>query len=208
MPYLNGLFTGLVLMLAVGPSFFFLIRLGMNRGFLTGLSFAFGIFLSDVVLITLIVYGFSALFSQLWFKEVFSYVTAVVVLAAGLYTLLKPQKDYSLQLGETKSRYYYIFQGFGLNIINPFTIGVWLVVLANAQAEFGYHGFRRLLFVAGMLTMVLFMDSMKAFLAKQLSRVLTTKVMKMVNRSIGFLLLGASVYFFWEGIRYSLQHWG
>ena len=188
----NGILHGMVLALFVGPSFFMLIRIGILNGFRQAGAFAVGIITSDLVILLVAYWGLSKLFRSTWFEMLFSLLAGVVVLGLGIYSLRAQGKRYEVRATRRLPGWRYTLQGFGINIMNPFTVIVWLGVLGTVQVRYGYSEGQYSLFFMGVLGTILAADLTKAYLANQLGKVLTERVLTRVNRVLGviFVLLG------------------
>lgn len=196
---LEGVLIGLFLMLFVGPSFFFLIKVSMQQGFLKAGAFALGIILSDLLMLVLIYFGLSAFFRSLLFQQLFSFLAGSVILGIGLYSVFIPKKgERKINVGEVKQWpvYLYLINGFSINIMNPFTFGIWISVLGKVAGR-GYTHDEYILLFAGVLSTVFCVDLLKAWFAHRLSRLLTPRVLKRINLALGiiFMLLGARLLY-------------
>ena len=84
---LNGVISGIVLALLVGPVFFTIIQTSIERGFKSGVWVAFGVALSDTIYITLSYQGLSQLFHEKQFQIYLGYVGGSILLCFGIYYL-------------------------------------------------------------------------------------------------------------------------
>ncbi|MBU1536951.1 LysE family transporter, partial [Myxococcota bacterium] len=89
-PLLTGFATGLALIILVGPVFFLLLRVTLERGRVAGVCVAMGIFISDLAAVLLIYYGFSALFTSADFQRWSALVGAVLISALGVSYIIRP----------------------------------------------------------------------------------------------------------------------
>jgi threonine/homoserine/homoserine lactone efflux protein len=90
----NGILIGIMLSLMVGPALFMLIQTSLSRGFRNGLNFAFGILLSDALVLLLIWKGVSSILGEdprqnIWF----GICGGIVLILFGSYTFMKPVKN-------------------------------------------------------------------------------------------------------------------
>ena len=67
----NGLATGLILQLAIGPVFFFIINLVLQRTFWDGLAGVFAVTLVDYFYITLAIVGIGKLLERKKLNKIF-----------------------------------------------------------------------------------------------------------------------------------------
>ena len=79
----NGLLTGLFLQLALGPVFFFIINLTLQRSILDGLAGALAITIVDYFYITLSILGVDVLLKNKKTKKVFGIISSIVLIIFG-----------------------------------------------------------------------------------------------------------------------------
>lgn len=181
-------------MFSAGPSFFYLIKVGIEKGFRKAVSFAFGIFLSDILLLALIYLGLQPLFENDMFKQIFSLVSGLLIFLFGLSMLMKKRTEGSniaIELSD-KPFYMYIAKGFGINALNPFTIALWVGILGSVSPE-NKSDFT--LFISGLLGIIFLSDSAKAYLAKVIGKMLTEKAIFRLNKILGIAFSIIGIYF-------------
>lgn len=195
---LEAFFLGLFLMLFVGPSFFYLIKVGIEKGFVPAAFFALGIILSDLLMIILIIFGFSHFFNNLLFKESFSFLAGIIILGLGILSLIKPQGRAVTGKVKDLPNYKYCIRGFGINIVNPFSFMVWMAVLGGVSINRDFTTQQYFIFIAVLLFTVLVADLSKAFGANAIGKFMNEKVVQLVNRALGvtFIFLGIRMIFF------------
>lgn len=71
----NGLATGLILQLAIGPVFFFIINLALQRSIFDGLAGALAVTIVDYIYITLSILGIGKLLENKKVKKIFGVVS-------------------------------------------------------------------------------------------------------------------------------------
>lgn len=180
-------------MLSTGPSFFYLIKVGIEKGFRKAALFASGIFLSDVVLLTVIYLGLRPLFEDHLFQQAFSLASGILIVIFGLTMLLKKSADNSgkTQVVKDLSGAMYVVKGAGINFLNPFTIIMWVGVLGSVSpSETDFP-----LFTGGILGVILTADVLKAYLAKMIGKLMTPRAVFVLNRILGIAFIGIGAYF-------------
>src|SRR3989338_1263773 len=80
----NGLATGLVLQLAVGPVFFFITNLTLQGTIFNGLAGVLAVTAVDYFYITLAILGIGKLLENKRIKKVFGIVSAIVLVIFGI----------------------------------------------------------------------------------------------------------------------------
>lgn len=193
---IKGIIAGLTLAVFVGPSFFYLVRVGVNRGFTSAASFAAGIFLSDATLVALMYFGFKDILNNALFQRGFSLVAGILILALGIkwsFGSTKMKKVKKLGLGSMPALF---LKGFAINFLNPFTILLWIAVLATVGLSGSDSKEYLQFFVAALLT-IFAMDILKAWYANVLGKWLTDKYLQIINRVVGVVFLALSLKLLW-----------
>ena len=197
---LSGIVAGLILaFMALGPTFFTLIKVGIQQNFTKGAFFASGIVLSDLLIILLVYFGISQIYNSLIFKELFSLIGGVLVFAFGLNSFRRHKLQEGHQFEKRNSHFQYVMEGFFLNILNPFTFGLWLVVIATVNELRSYTPAEQFVFYAVMLITIFCMDLLKTYIAHQTGRGLSLLVLQRIHNFIGVVLILISfrlLYFF------------
>ncbi len=182
---------GLVFVFAIGPSFFLLIQNSIEHEFKKGTLIAIGISLSDISFVTLILVGFSAIISDPDHTVAFSYIGAGILAAFGIYSLVKKAKitnEETIKPGHGLIRF--AAKGFLINIFNPAIILFWITLSSTISTTYSYSWQDKRAFFAGMLITMLSADLAKAFLANRIRELITVKGVRLMNRLIGFILIG------------------
>ncbi len=204
-PIFEGMIWGLGLALAsFGPSFFYLINLGIQKGFKAAASFAFGIAISDVVLLFVIVKGLGDVLSNRTFQEFFCIFAAIGVVIVGIFYLLKKPRQLRKNNSNTdilKSTYFLlILKGFSISVFNPFSIILWITVSSTVIGEntgvFSKIDFE--MFFIGLIATILTIDVLKAYFSNWLGNVITFRVLFFVNKGIGLLFIFFSFGLFYR----------
>ena len=80
---IKGLLTGLFLQLAVGPVFFYIINLALQKTLLDGFAGVVGVTVVDYFYITLAIVGIGKLLEKENIKKVFGIVSSIVLILFG-----------------------------------------------------------------------------------------------------------------------------
>ena len=80
----NGLATGLVLQLAIGPVFFFIANLTLQGTIFNGLAGVFAVTIVDYFYITLAILGVGKLLENKKVKKIFGVVSSIVLAVFGV----------------------------------------------------------------------------------------------------------------------------
>src|SRR3989338_8783444 len=82
--FANGLLTGLILQTAIGPVFFFIINLALQRSLYDGLVAVAAVTLVDYFYISLAILGIGKLLEKKKVKKAFGIISSAVLIIFGL----------------------------------------------------------------------------------------------------------------------------
>jgi threonine/homoserine/homoserine lactone efflux protein len=201
---LSGFILGLTLAVLVGPAFFTLLQTSINHGFRIGMFLALGIFFSDLTLVSLSFLGASQVISGEKYRIAFGIIGGAILIVYGAYTFLKKVISYTYkeENGENKiikkihapQPILYMIKGYFLNLINPFLLIFWVGVMSFVTAEYNGKTIDILIFFSVALATVLATDFLKCFVANQIKKFLSRKILSFMNHALGILLIGTGVY--------------
>lgn len=199
---LNGVISGVVLALLVGPVFFTILQTSIERGFGSGALVAVGVSLSDAFYITLTYLGVYRLFDNGTFREYLAYFGGIVLLTFGIYYLfVKSRKAgvISREQVQVSNPWKLIAKGFIINGLSPMVLIFWLGTVGLATTKFGYATPQKAVpYFASIVSTVLLTDILKAKVADKLRRLLTPRFIRNLNILLGFVLLifgGRLIYY-------------
>ena len=201
---IEGFVAGLTLSLMFGPAFFTLIQTSLERGFRPAFRLAFGIFLSDSLLVAISFLGASRLFSDPAASKIIGVVGGIILVLIGIYTfrkkvqLQKVMENHGEEI-RMPSHWKYFFKGFFTNMANPATWIFWFVSVGTISAQYTTESgdvvrFRVILFFMVTLLTVFTMDMFKSFIANRIKKFLNAKTMGKVNKVVGVLLVLFGIY--------------
>lgn len=197
----EGITMGLLLSVMVGPVFFTLIQNSIAFGFKYAVVLAAGILMSDFVYVLITYFGISLLTQFPNFEWYLAIFGGVILIGFGLSSFLKKTKDRpitgGLPLGKS-SKSTAFFKGFGINGVNPFVLLFWISIAGLVAINDNYDRFDIGVYYLGILVTVFCFDLLKAFIAKQLQSYVTPKVMILMNKIVGVVLLLFGVRLFWH----------
>ena len=188
---IKGIIFGLILSFLMGPVFFALLQTSIEKGFRAGMFMAIGISISDSFYMFISYTGVSFLSDNNQIKFFLGLIGSIIMIGFGLLTFLKPVPKRGLKPAHFESNNYLrkIAKGFVLNGINPFILLFWLGIAGMIHIELHYSFNKAALFYTGVISMVLSADITKAFLAHRLRDLITPRLMKILNRSVGMALI-------------------
>ena len=188
----KGLAMGLLLALSVGPVIFTIIKQSINNGRAGGFSFVIGVWVSDFTLVVLS-NAFSEMVTRLLdFKMQIGIIGSAFLIGMGVFYLFFKKvhihpEDISLPPLKGSDHAKIAIQGFLLNTLNPAVMAFWLTA---ATAIAVTHSVRdRIIIFATALILNMSADVIKVRLAGKLSKKLTIKNIRLINKISGLILL-------------------
>lgn len=177
---LKGIVAGLAISIMVGPIFFGLIQLSIEKGAWAGIVFAFGIWLSDLLYVFAVQKGFGFIGEDPKFILSFGVLGSLILMAfgAGIYmsNVRKPKND-SIDVRNGAG---YFFKGVLINLFNPAVLLIWVGIFTNIST---FEPNKQWHFVVAMLSVVALTDVIKAVFAAQIGRQLNEARLKMIKNT-------------------------
>lgn len=193
-PVVNGLFFGLIFLIALGPAFFALIQTSIQQGLRKAIFLAIGISVSDIFYVVLLLLGMAKAIESDDFRFWMGIFGVVMLFAYGLYSWFKTPKIASEESQLKDTNYAKQFaKGLFLNGLNPFIIVSWATWVSAITINFEYTFNEQIQFFAGMLLTILTLDIAKAFIAHKLKHLITVRFVRNMNRVVAVILLFFSV---------------
>jgi len=192
----QGILLGLVLAAMVGPLTVSLLHTSIEKGLPAGFAVAVGIWLSDLLFMTSVFYGFQTiegLIQTNHFEETVAITGSIVLCVIGI-GILKKKNEFAPQAVKLRTKDWLtaVTQGFMINTINPFTFIFWTTVMGTIVLKNGWIGSEALVFFAGIMFTIMAADSIKVILSKPIHRWLTPgrwKTIKVISGA-SFILFG------------------
>ncbi len=210
-PLIKGLVLGVFLAISVGPVIFAILKQSINNGHKAGYVFVAGISASDIMLV-LVCNLFSSLFTAIIsHKTLIAVCGSIFLVGLGVYTLFfkKVKTDEDNKLIQKKFRTHHFIgifvSGFLINILNPAVFLFWFAwtaaIITDSQAAAHPLDYRVIVFTTCLL-FVLLTDIAKVALASRLRSKLTPKILHIINKISGMILIGFGVALAWGILAY------
>ncbi|MBO4282093.1 MAG: LysE family transporter [Bacteroidales bacterium] len=192
--------VGLPFIFVLGPALFAILQTSITKGFYSGLQFAIGIALSDVMILSVCYLGASFFTDNPPFQIGLGMVGSGFMVCYGLYLFLKKghpkrkrkRKEHELKVAiNWKGVFSEVGKGFFMNTVNPFLWILWLSVISVSTA--GGTAAQAVCFILGVEMVILPSDMLKAYFADRLTNALSEKVVHRINHVAGVLMMGCSV---------------
>lgn len=198
----NGLLTGLTLQLAIGPVFFFIVNLALQKTIFDGFAGVVAVTSVDYLYITLAILGIGNLLKKNKFKKVFGIVSSIVLAVFG-WVILKDVLDAKVTahtLSSTSNLITSFTSVFLITISSPMTI-VFFTSLFTAKAiEYKYTKKELIRFGLGTgFATFLFMGT-SVVLFSQIKGAIPVLLIQVLNGLVGILLIGYGLLRLYKGI--------
>ena len=189
---LNGIKFGIVLAFLIGPVFFTIIQVSVEKGFWHGVMVALGVSLSDTIYVTICYFGLVQLINDDQFRIGMAYIGGAILVVFGLYHLIVKSRaggKEQLTHEQKKPFYRYFIKGFVINGLSPSVLIFWVGTISLASIDFGYsRGLQFFIFFCSLLATVLLTDILKAYLAGKLRALVTNRFLTIMNIILGIAL--------------------
>lgn len=184
--------TGMILQLAVGPVFFFIVNLALQRTLLDGFAGVVGVTLADYVYIFLAAFGIGKLLEHNKVKRIFGIVSSLVLILFGI-VMIKGALTAGAHIDRTvvsSSVLSSFISVFFLTISSPLTIVMWTSLFAAKTIEYNYTKKELLLFgfSTGLATFI-FMG-LAVIVFSVLKGAVPLQLIQGLNFLVGMLLVG------------------
>ena len=212
----------LAIVFGFGPAFITLIQTSIHRGFRSAAWFAMGVFLNDVLMVSLCVLTsiqVTADSGNNLEMFLFSLGAGLILIIFGIFTYTKKVKEDNFKSikertdeiidenreifkndNDTPRWFVFLGKGFVLNIMNPFVWIFWFSTVAVTAGNMEGNKLKVLLFFIIVLGTSFSCDLLKAKGASFLKRFFNAKRILIMNRVIGWGLVLFGLYFIISGI--------
>ncbi|MEZ4805643.1 MAG: LysE family transporter [Bacteroidia bacterium] len=196
----QGLLTGIVLSMMLGTVFFSLIRNSIASGVRTGIYIASGVIICDIMFIALALLssGFAVFLKE--YQQTISIVGGVILILMGVWMFVH-SKPKSMEGKAFKTNqvnpWYYIGNGFLLNVLNPVNFFSWLAISSVLTIEYNYSINLQLSFFFSCLLAIFGMEIGISFSASKLKKWMNEKIIQRINQisALVFIAIGIRLLF-------------
>ncbi|NLD94587.1 MAG: LysE family transporter [Fibrobacter sp.] len=187
----NGLITGLFLQLAIGPVFFFVSNVTLQRTLFDGFAAVMAVTIVDYLYIILAIVGIGKAFENVKAKKIFGIVGSLVLIVFGII-IMKTAFDSGIPdtVNSTSNSLISSFMAaFFLTISNPLTIVFFTGVFTAKTVEFNYtkRNLNLFGFSVGLATVIFL--GLSVILFSLLRETIPVIVLKILNFIVGFVLV-------------------
>lgn len=196
--FFKGMMVGLPFIFVLGPALFAILQTSITKGFYSGAQFAFGIALSDIMILLICCLGASFFTENLSFQIALGVIGSAFMVCYGLYLFFKKvhpkhkrkERDINHLNEKVNINWKGVFselgKGFFMNTVNPFLWILWLSIISVGTV--GGTSLQTVYFIAGIECVILPSDLIKAYFANKLTNVLSEHVVHRINQVAGILM--------------------
>jgi arginine exporter protein ArgO len=198
----NGLLVGLTLQLAVGPVFFFIINLALQKTIFDGFAGVLAVTLVDYLYISLAIFGIGRLLNNKKFKKVFGIASSVVLAIFG-WLILKDVFDVRVMtdaLSSTSNLVVSFTSVFLITISSPMTILFFTGLFTAKAIEYKYTKKELVRFGLGTGFATLLFMGMSVVLFSLIKETVPVLLIQVLNGLVGVLLIGYGSLRLYKGI--------
>lgn len=189
-----GVGAGLISSFLTGPVFFAMIKTSIEKGFKAGVSLASGVILSDIVLISVILFGAQFFRYQESFDKYVGIIGGAFIICVGVYYLFANVKiNYAEGDNIKVSKRNYVLKGFLMCLLTPSTLMFWVTVSAIISVKLNTLPEKILCFLIAMTTQ-LGVDAVKTFYASKLRHKIQKTTLQKVNKLAGIIIIGFAIW--------------
>lgn len=194
---LEGYITGLAMVVFIGPVFFTLIQSTIQHGAKAGFAVTLGIFLSDVLIAALCLFGAIEFFENARHQFWLALAGGLILFFIGFKYILKPIIN---TVSDFKSSVFslsaFFAKGFLVNFVNPFVFMVWISITAFAKIRCDNWN-DLMYFLGAALLGILATDSLKVILAERVQKFLNPAMLRKIFFVTGLILICFGFRFFY-----------
>lgn len=189
-----GVGAGLISSFVTGPVFFAMIKTSIERGFKAGFSLASGVIVSDLILISVVLFGSQFFKYQQEFDKYVGIVGGIFIVGIGIYYLLSNVKiNYTEGDNIKVSKRGYILKGFLMCILTPSTLMFWVIVSGIISVKLYSLSEKILCFLIAMMVQ-LSVDGLKTYYASKLRYRIKENTLKKLNKVAGVIIIGFAIW--------------
>ena len=195
-PACKGFLTGMLLQLAIGPVFFYVLGITLSSDFLTGLSGIVAVTLVDCLYIALSLLGLGKLLEKDRLQRLFARVSSVILIGFGIQFAWTALILVPVQAGsqnQTWTALTSFISCFMLTVSSPLTIFFWGSIFSTKACENGYDQRQLIHFAggAGLATLIFLASTM--FVLSLFRTTIPGWTIQVLNLLVGLVLVAYGV---------------
>lgn len=196
---ISGIGFGLVLSFLTGPAFFALLKTSIEKGFYAGITFALGVLISDILFVSLAIFGSSYIALERAYLVPIGIIGSLILLGIGLYYL-----TIKVKISKSKSRCNkeytgFIMKGFMMCIFNPAIFLYWISITGGVMSVTKKFEVAEVIpFFATILITQFSIDCLKAFYADKFSSNIEERTIGRINKLAGLFIIIFAIRLMYE----------
>ncbi len=189
---LDGFLTGLILQVAIGPVFIYILNISLQRTLIDSWLAVIAVTMVDYLFITLAVFGVGSLLEKPKTKLVLGGISSIVLVVFGVVMIYSTLQSNPADVSISNAGRTYLSSfasAFTLTISSPLTIVFWTSLFAAKAIERGYSKKQLVFFglAAGLATFVFLGISITLLSLFRAS--IPTVLFKILNITVGSILI-------------------
>ncbi len=191
----NGLMTGLFLQLAVGPVFFFIVSLALQRSIYDGLIAVLAVTLVDYFYITIAIIGIGKLLEKEKNKRIFGIISSLVLIIFGILMIKNiVGSGFATNIDINSTNLLSSFLSvFILTISSPMTIVFFTGVFTAKAVEYNYTKKELWVFGLSVGSATLIFMGLSVIIFSLLKGFIPLMLIQILNLIVGAILIGYGV---------------
>jgi threonine/homoserine/homoserine lactone efflux protein len=192
-----GFLYGFLLCFTFGPAFFRLIQTSIDTGVKRGVLIAFGVTMADAFLFFIALFG-TSYFPEIKYLDTYvSLLGALLLFILGFISIFKQQTQIVYPTSKLGSFAYYFTMGLLLNLLNPSNYVAVFATSAYLITQ-GFDLHERIVFFGVSLCATMLAESLIAFYAHKMKRIITPKILKRINQVAGSIFIISGLLILWN----------
>ena len=198
----NGLLTGLTLQLAIGPVFFFITNLTLQKTFFDGFAGVLAVTFVDYLYISLSVFGIGKLLENQKVKKVFGVISSTILVIFGYLILKGAIESHSASnlVTNTSNLVTSFTSVFFMTISSPMTIVFFTSLFTAKAVEYNYTKNQLLLFGLGTGSATFLFMGLSVILFNLVKGSVPILLIQLLNSIVGCLLIIYGGIRFWKSV--------
>ena len=208
---LAGVILGFTLAFMVGPVFFLLIDISLNKGPQRAIQFDLGVIAADILFVALIWVGADFINIRDNALVVFS-VGGILIILFGLYNIRNStiKKRSGIPAGPSSGRTgrarIYFTKGFLMNFLNAGVLAYWITTSLVMKAAVNGDQAKMLAYFISTIAAYFITDLIKIYFAQRLKKKLTDTVLVQIEKVVGIILVAFGVLMIIRGYLNSIGY--
>jgi len=202
--FFQGMLVAMPLILGVGPGLIAQVEMGLRNGFKACAAVVYGLYSCALVVVAISYLGFVRFLNAPGLRLAISLFNGLLIITWGtmktirshkkIFREARPRENRRVRMPKLPLPLSCYLRGFILNLTNPIGLFFWLNILSLAHLNLKIKSESLPLFIAGLFTAGISLDMAKCSFFSRSGNLLKPRVMMLINRAMGFLLIVIGAY--------------